>query len=224
MFLYANYLGYYQKMSVKIYFLDARKKKKVISAHSKVGITEQYLHIMARKLSAYLLNKKNRLDIERKGIPNIKGIPTFTDQHIFEIYDLARKYNVSWWQLMNLLINLQNIRSKGLSKNYGGNFLTLAVDTPQGSIEIRIGKQKYRGSITSPDLIELSRLIRRYEPQPDYPSTTPPPTDKTTPCLQPPIVTSLSSNTCLPPEKSCPYCGIKTPADAPFCPKCGSSI
>jgi len=28
----------------------------------------------------------------------------------------------------------------------------------------------------------------------------------------------------LAPEKFCPFCGMKTPTNAPFCPKCGSSV
>lgn len=69
-----------------------------------------------------------------------------------------------------------------------------------------------------PLLSELYALLSGNQPSPLYNSNLTP--------LIPPFEIKLSPapHSPSPSEKFCPFCGMKTPADAPFCPKCGSSI
>ncbi|MFX1453090.1 MAG: hypothetical protein ACFFCM_19805, partial [Promethearchaeota archaeon] len=94
---------FFGKIRVKIKFRDTKNKKKKIGAFTNIRIEDEKIKIFSR-----------RLILERNKVENIlkeRELPTFTEESMNQILDIAKTLKVPWGYLFNFEIKFENIDS-----------------------------------------------------------------------------------------------------------------
>jgi hypothetical protein len=112
--------------------------------------------IIAKRLANSLLDKKFKSKYELLGIPQI------TEENIYQIFNLAKKFKIPWWYLMQITFTLQNIHSKGFALHWGvGNQLELEIHSPHGTIAVGLVREKFNQREKSDHLLRIKERIDR---------------------------------------------------------------
>jgi len=86
-----------------------------------------------------------------------------TERNLYQIFDLAKQLKIPWWYLMQVRIDLRNVRSKGYGIYWGvGGLLELEVYAPHGPFLMELRREKYNQRAESKHLIKIEQLVKRY--------------------------------------------------------------
>ncbi len=149
--------GHFPSIIVKIVFIDAKDIKRKIVADSEIGFSDEYMQIIARKLTKHLSVQKNwRKYVQSK-------IPLISEHNLHRILDLAKARTLKWWLFMNITLELKNVRSMGVK-----TILTrpptvkLQIRTPHKGALMKLDSLRYGEGARYPQINQIHDIITKY--------------------------------------------------------------
>ncbi|MFX1451987.1 MAG: hypothetical protein ACFFCM_14175 [Promethearchaeota archaeon] len=152
----------FEKIRTIIKFRDKNNKKRTIATNCNITIEHPYFKIIAREI----------IKLKEKGIYYKKTknaeIDPFTEENIYKIMDIAKKYKINWPLIMDINFKLISMAPKKFQQRIGfgspgSKNLILNVITPHDLIEIELEKKKANAWTPSQDLIAIHEYLSTHQ-------------------------------------------------------------